>query len=277
MRPLYYPPATLLLNGVDGGYYLGGPWKGLLHTTETAGLPGYSGGWTAPHLTYIPATRRFFQHTRFTVASRALRNLAGGTQTNRDRVLQLEIVCYSDKRIATQYNRLWVGDLSPVHLADIREFMRWASTEFDIPWQYPQSDRRFTSGEFDNYAGWLGHKHAAENTHWDPGALDIQALMFSTKEEDVMQKGDGGPRVRVVQERLLALGFELPQYGADGDYGDETVEAVMSWQTSKELEADGIITALDMHKLFESKTKDSVARALARRAHKRLDQIKEVL
>jgi hypothetical protein len=27
------------------------------------------------------------------------------------------------------------------------------------------------------YRGWLGHQHAPENRHWDPGAIDIDNLI----------------------------------------------------------------------------------------------------
>ena len=43
-----YPEATWLGNGVSAGRYTGGPWKVVLHTTETIGMPGYKLGKTAP-------------------------------------------------------------------------------------------------------------------------------------------------------------------------------------------------------------------------------------
>ena len=47
-----------------------------------------------------------------------------------------------------------------------------------------------------------------------------------------LQKGDSGPLVVALQKDLLKLGHELPQWGADGDFGDETVAAVKAFQQS---------------------------------------------
>ena len=40
------------------------------------------------------------------------------------------------------------------------------------------------------------------------------------------KKGDKGANVKRLQSFLLWAGFKLPKYGADGDYGKETVDAV---------------------------------------------------
>lgn len=40
---------------------------------------------------------------------------------------------------------------------------------------------------------------------------------------------DKGPDVVEIQEALLAHGYELPEYGADGDLGDETVAALTAY------------------------------------------------
>ena len=55
-----------------------------------------------------------------------------------------------------------------------------------------------------------------------------------------LRKGDKGDAVRKLQQLLLARGFELPKYGADGDYGKETEEAVKAFQKANGLKADGI-------------------------------------
>ena len=64
--------AEWLGNGKSGGSYTSGPFRVVLHTTETAGLPGYRLGRSAPHLTYIPKDRRWVQHTVFTTSAREL-------------------------------------------------------------------------------------------------------------------------------------------------------------------------------------------------------------
>lgn len=51
-----------------------------------------------------------------------------------------------------------------------------------------------------------------------------------------MQYGTAGPRVRVLQRALLALGFNVK---VDGDYGSTTIQAVKAFQTVVGLTADG--------------------------------------
>lgn len=188
-----YPKATWLGNGQSGGSYTSGPWKVVLHTTETSGLPGYENGAYAPHLTYSPLTRAFYQHTSFLTAARALKNEAGGVQTNRDSALQLEIICYSNKYIADTYNRLWVGDLSDENLADIREFLEWAHEWFGVKLEWPGKRAlsyseanapgfRMSGAEWDSFNGVCAHQHLPENVHWDTGALDWSKLIL----EDIL-------------------------------------------------------------------------------------------
>ncbi|GAA2617775.1 CHAP domain-containing protein [Actinomadura fulvescens] len=45
-----------------------------------------------------------------------------------------------------------------------------------------------------------------------------------------LRRGDIGDRVRDLQNALLKVGERLPKFGADGDYGTETVDAVTSFQ-----------------------------------------------
>lgn len=56
----------------------------------------------------------------------------------------------------------------------------------------------------------------------------------------LLKKGMSGSDVRELQQNMLKLGYVLPKYGADGEYGTETVEAVKSFQKKSGLEADGI-------------------------------------
>lgn len=55
----------------------------------------------------------------------------------------------------------------------------------------------------------------------------------------LLKKGMKGEDVKELQNNLLELGYSLPKYGADSDYGSETVEAVKAFQKDHELDADG--------------------------------------
>lgn len=47
--------------------------------------------------------------------------------------------------------------------------------------------------------------------------------------------------VKALQEALMALGYSLPKYGADGKFGTETANAVRKFQKDNGLKVDGIV------------------------------------
>ena len=66
-----------------------------------------------------------------------------------------------------------------------------------------------------------------------------------------IRKGDKGTEVRNLQKKLLELGYKLPKYGADGDFGSETEAAVKAFQKDWGLTQDGIVGP-ETQKLLES-------------------------
>lgn len=60
----------------------------------------------------------------------------------------------------------------------------------------------------------------------------------------LLRRGSRGDAVKAAQYLLLCRGLKLPKYGADGDYGQETEDAVKEFQRFKGLEADGECGAL---------------------------------
>src|SRR5262249_27660047 len=54
----------------------------------------------------------------------------------------------------------------------------------------------------------------------------------------VLRKGSTGDDVTILQNRLTATGFKVL---ADGDFGKNTEDAVKAFQTSRDLEADGVV------------------------------------
>lgn len=56
-----------------------------------------------------------------------------------------------------------------------------------------------------------------------------------------LRKGKKGEDVREVQQKLIDLGYDLGCWGADGDFGAATEEAVKAFQTANGLEVDGIV------------------------------------
>lgn len=55
----------------------------------------------------------------------------------------------------------------------------------------------------------------------------------------IIRYGCAGTDVKVMQEQLLSLGYNLGKYGADGDFGDCTELALISFQQDVGIEADG--------------------------------------
>lgn len=75
----------------------------------------------------------------------------------------------------------------------------------------------------------------------------------NAKLQPTIKRGDSGAMVKLLQQTLIAKGYELPKYGADGDFGAETEEAVKAFQKSNGLVVDGIVGAKTIAAL-EAKT-----------------------
>lgn len=56
-----------------------------------------------------------------------------------------------------------------------------------------------------------------------------------------LRKGCRNEYVSLLQTKLIMLGYDLGKYGADGDFGSKTQEAVKQFQTDRGLKADGIV------------------------------------
>ena len=81
----------------------------------------------------------------------------------------------------------------------------------------------------------------------------VRVLEAVFDDERLLQNGSSGTAVRLIQESLLAQGYALPQFGADGIFGDETEAAVRQFQIDTgAVKLDGIVgpetmQLLDMH------------------------------
>lgn len=70
-----------------------------------------------------------------------------------------------------------------------------------------------------------------------------------------LQKGCKGEDVKELQKSLMKLGYSLPKFGADGDYGSETITAVKAFQKTVKITVDGIYNA-NTHKALMAKLSD---------------------
>lgn len=59
--------------------------------------------------------------------------------------------------------------------------------------------------------------------------------------EGYIRKGQSGENVRLLQQALDALGYQLNQYGVDGNFGTETLNALKRFQRDMGITADGVV------------------------------------
>lgn len=165
------------------------PNVGVLHTTEGTSLPSYSGGATAPTYTAVPNFRAkrldWFAHFPDEKSARALRNTAGGVETNTLNAIQVELVGTCAPGIHADWKRrgivhIYWPEAPDWALKDLAEFVAWCHKVHGIKVQgparwapYPASitATRFTFAQWRAFYGWCGHQHVPENVHGDPGAL----------------------------------------------------------------------------------------------------------
>ena len=168
----------------NGGSFIGRPFRGVLHTTESkqyhpSTKTYYGNTGTAPHFTVAVegSESKVYQHYPISVASRALRR-RGSLQTNRANTIQIEIAWKAAE-----------AQSMPSKLTNkVAELMRWIESRTGIKRRSPQfygsgkaygekAVSRMSSSQWDDFNGWCGHQHVPHNTHWDPGNIDIDYLL----------------------------------------------------------------------------------------------------
>lgn len=151
------------------------PVRGVVfHTTEGGTEFGafgvYSRIQAAPHFTVNPETKTRCQHIDTDLGAYALRNLAGGVETNTSGVVQVELVGFAKDTEFWSTERLrWIGEevVAPI--------MRAHPT---IPNAVYLGNGRMTFTQWNEWSGGLcGHKDVPENDHADPGGLNLQTIL----------------------------------------------------------------------------------------------------
>lgn len=101
-------------------------------------------------------------------------------------------------------------------------------------------------------------------THWAipkglySGGHELVPPTDTTVKMPTLRKGSKGEYVTLLQTLLLNRGYALPKYGADGSFGNETLEAVKHFQQDHGLEADGIVGDKTWEKLETSPEKQKL-------------------
>jgi hypothetical protein len=179
---LWLPNATVVKSPVNGPHFLPLPWRGVLHTTEGNTMGDAINSFRStnfwPHLTIEPKTLGVAQHLPLTIGSRSLSDNL--TPSNAAHCIQIEIVGRAAETPS------W----APEQLAFVRDVMRQVENLVPIP---RQSGRQFLNAvgvnttprnrmsveEWKRFSGWCGHQHVPGESHWDPGAIDIDVLIGS--------------------------------------------------------------------------------------------------
>jgi hypothetical protein len=183
--------------------------KLLLHTTETAGWPGYPG--FQPTLTFNPwqpRGKRWRQHLPINGSASTLQN-AGTFRTNRANVCQIEIVAYCDP--ARRSSSAHISKISADAYHELGEFWAWIHREWGVPlklypnWKaYPASygtsnGIRMSVAQFGAFKGVCGHQHAPGNDHGDPGDLRVAQILSAATE---IQEDDMPTAKEIVDEMV---------------------------------------------------------------------------
>ena len=71
-----------------------------------------------------------------------------------------------------------------------------------------------------------------------------------TVEVNVLRKGAKGDNVKALQILLIGRGYSCGSYGADGDFGNATYNAVKAYQKDKGLSVDGVCGPKTWNKLL---------------------------
>jgi len=183
------PPHNTWVQGNSAGPYSSQVDKFLIHTTEGGSIAGAIAAYRAnnswPHLTVdarVGRTPTITGHLDLDVAARSLRNMAGGVQTNTDGVIQIEVVGTATNPAGIDWawiGREVVGPICRTMGIPVHSTVRW------VP--YPQSyglnaSQRLSGTAWTSFQGVLGHQHAPENDHGDPGAIPILVVLEAAKQ-----------------------------------------------------------------------------------------------
>lgn len=260
------------------------PPRMVLHTTETKGFPGYNSGAAAPHFTIgvghsgslpneKPGVVRVRQHISLDRTALALKHPSGTPETNHQgsHCVQIETITY----VGDQPKHGIVGNkgnfpapLTAALAGLVREILEvipginidhhpemWSATGS----AGSGAKQRFTAKEWAEFDGICGHEHVPDNSHWDPGALDIESFVALVKSESagsgattsgvaptvimsdwpmVLELGDNSDKVEIVRGVLQTLGYG--DFAPGGLYNAKVEKAVRALQKDENINVDGL-------------------------------------
>ena len=73
----------------------------------------------------------------------------------------------------------------------------------------------------------------------------------SDSQRPMLKRGSTGLFVKELQEKLISIGYSCGRYGADGEFGNDTYNAVIKFQKDHALEVDGVVGPMTWKALME--------------------------
>jgi hypothetical protein len=210
----------------SSGAYVGGPFKIVHHTTEGSTASGAIGAYRSnrsdPHFTVDRTT--IYQHIDTGVAARALKNLSGGVQTNKDSAVQIEVVGFAGRS----------KDRSTLN--KVARLCRWIETIHGIPKVWPNGFPKNGSTDpgghnrnkinWDTKGGHYGHSQIPENDHWDPGytsseidiimGVSLESVEVEAESTDSLSLEDESPTLdrAIVTNLVIPVSLDLRGQGS---------------------------------------------------------------
>jgi len=180
-REVWLEGADIVRSPVNGPRFLPFPWRGVLHTTEGNSIGDAISTFRSnnndfPHFTIDPKSGKVVQHISLTVGSRALSD--HGVAANASHAIQIEIVGFAKDTPTWGAGQLMfirsvmrqIEGLVPIPQRSGLQFLDAAGVN-----RNPKN--RMNAGQWASFAGWCGHQHVPGESHWDPGAIDINTLV----------------------------------------------------------------------------------------------------
>ena len=85
-----------------------------------------------------------------------------------------------------------------------------------------------------------GNACAVKTYKWSDAKIVCFCYIEYDMNKDYLSRGDTGEKVIDMQTKPIACGYSCGKYGADGDFGADTEEAVRKFQKDNELTVDGL-------------------------------------
>ena len=119
--------------------------------------------------------------------------------------------------------------------------------------RYEEVQNRINAGAFD-LTGWVRRLQTACNQQgFSDQTVDGKPGKHTLAGCPTVREGASGEITKLIQERLISLGYSCGAAGADGKFGKDTKAAVQAFQKANGLTADGIVGKNTWRKLLKIK------------------------